>query len=240
MTSTNRAARGSRFAPLGGAPVTYDHDMAGDHSRYQEGVIRRYYEHKDTIALQRLSEIVSDLYLAEGGEAARLWKGARAALEKIAGDDPRTAKVLAAKDVQGLARLVGELSRNAGSAREAATAAGADPVIGQAPEQAPASSLTTPPVDPREAQARASRPVADGPPTPEQLKSAMKMFRKRLKLKKLDDESKLGRSPLSSGRKSATVAIMAPREFPPAVWEELTRQGKLRHAGGSFYELVEE
>ena len=37
-----------------------------EYSRYQRGVIQRYYEHADTIALQKLSEIVSDLYLAEG------------------------------------------------------------------------------------------------------------------------------------------------------------------------------
>jgi hypothetical protein len=34
-------------------------------------------------------------------------------------------------------------------------------------------------------------------------------------------------------------AIMPPREFPKAVWDELVKQGKLKSAGGSFYELVE-
>lgn len=78
------------------------------------------------------------------------------------------------------------------------------------------------------------------PPSPEQLKSAMKAFRKRLKLTKLDDESRLNsRNPMSSGKKSEISAIMPPREFPHEVWEELVRQGKLKSAGGSFYELVE-
>lgn len=78
------------------------------------------------------------------------------------------------------------------------------------------------------------------PPSPEQLKSAMKAFRKRLKLTKLDDESRLNsRNPMSSGKKSEISAIMPPREFPREVWEELVRQGKLKSAGGSFYELVE-
>lgn len=81
---------------------------------------------------------------------------------------------------------------------------------------------------------------ATPPPTPEQLKSALKAFRKRLKLTKLDDESRLNsRNPMSSGKKSEITAIMPPREFPAAVWEELVRQGKLKSAGGSFYELVE-
>jgi hypothetical protein len=76
-------------------------------------------------------------------------------------------------------------------------------------------------------------------PDADQLKRAMKAFRKRLKLTRLDDESKLGRSPMTGGRHSNVVAIMPPRDYPPAVWQELARQGKLRDAGGGFYELVE-
>ncbi|TVQ52398.1 MAG: hypothetical protein EA377_10450 [Phycisphaerales bacterium] len=85
----------------------------------------------------------------------------------------------------------------------------------------------------------AARAAGAEPPSSEELKSAMKKFRKRLKLKQLDDESKLGRSPLTSGKQAPKMAILAPREFPPAVWEELERQGKLRSRGGGFYELAE-
>lgn len=223
--------------------------MAGqDYSRYQRGIIRRGYEHKDTIALQRLSEIVSDLYLAEGAQRTRLWNNARAALMKLVGpkgDDPRITKVLASKDPQQLAQLLNQLSKEAQNASSTSTNDQSnEPVIteGSLTKSMESRAGATP------ASARPSAPSApsqsdsaapSGPPTPEQLKSAMKMFRKRVKLKKLDDESKLGRSPLSSGKKSGSFAIMAPREFPPAVWEELAQQGKLRHAGGSFYELVE-
>jgi len=68
----------------------------------------------------------------------------------------------------------------------------------------------------------------------------MKAFRKRLKLTRLDEESKLGRmgNAMSGGKVSKIVAIMAPREYPAVVWEELARQGKLKSSGGSFYELV--
>jgi hypothetical protein len=68
----------------------------------------------------------------------------------------------------------------------------------------------------------------------------MKAFRKRLKLTRLDEESKLGRTgnPMSGGKKSGVVAIMPPRDYPQAVWDELVRQGKLRRSG-AFYELVE-
>jgi hypothetical protein len=76
-------------------------------------------------------------------------------------------------------------------------------------------------------------------PSPQQLKSAMKAFRKRLKLTRLDDQSRIGVGPFSSGRPSGIVAITPPDQFPPAVWEELARQGKLRRAGNQLYELVE-
>ncbi len=76
-------------------------------------------------------------------------------------------------------------------------------------------------------------------PTSEDLKRALKAFRKRLKLTRLEEESKIGGGPLSGGRRSSIVAILPPIDFPPAVWEELVRQGKLRKAGRGMYELVE-
>ncbi len=71
------------------------------------------------------------------------------------------------------------------------------------------------------------------------LKRAMKAFRKRLKLTRLGEESKLGRSPLTSGKKSSVVAIMPPNQYPREVWDELVRLGRLKNAGTGFYELVE-
>jgi hypothetical protein len=82
-------------------------------------------------------------------------------------------------------------------------------------------------------------PPAD-PPPPEVLKSALKAFRKRLKLTRLDEESKLGASrPMTGGKKSAIVGIIPPNQYPREVWDELARQGKLKYTGKGFYELVE-
>lgn len=77
-----------------------------------------------------------------------------------------------------------------------------------------------------------------GVPTPQELKSALKAFRKRLKLTQLDDQSRLSVRPTTNGRASGIVAITPPDQFPKAVWEELARQGKLKRAGGGTYELV--
>ncbi|MDV6030303.1 hypothetical protein [Stieleria sp.] len=76
-------------------------------------------------------------------------------------------------------------------------------------------------------------------PSKEELRLAMKAFRKRLKLMKLDEESSLGHGPMSSGRKSSIAAIRPPDQFPKAVWQELARQGKLRHDGGGLYAITE-
>ena len=73
--------------------------------------------------------------------------------------------------------------------------------------------------------------------TPETLKSAMKAFKKRLKLTALDEDSRLGRGALSGGR-TGVFAIQPPNQFPREVWEELCRQGKLRNSGHGMYELA--
>jgi hypothetical protein len=72
---------------------------------------------------------------------------------------------------------------------------------------------------------------------PQQLKAALKAFKKRLKLTCLDDQSRIGVGPMSSGRPSGIVGITPPDQYPEAVWEELARQGKLRRAGNGMYEL---
>ena len=75
--------------------------------------------------------------------------------------------------------------------------------------------------------------------TPEILKTAMKAFRRRLKLTQLDDASRIGRGPMSGGLGSSIAGITAPDQYPRAVWEELVKQGKLKHAGHGTYALVQ-
>jgi hypothetical protein len=77
-------------------------------------------------------------------------------------------------------------------------------------------------------------------PSREQLKAALKAFKKRLKLTRLDEESKIAGGPLSSGKGSDIVAMTPPSQFSQAVWDELVKQGKLKYAGGGTYELVQE
>ena len=76
-------------------------------------------------------------------------------------------------------------------------------------------------------------------PTSEELRKAMKAFKKRLKLARLDDESSLGRGPMSSGKSSGIVAIMPPNQYPKAVWDELVARGRLKYAGQGLYQLAD-
>ena len=82
------------------------------------------------------------------------------------------------------------------------------------------------------------------PPLPdvpeETLRNAMKTYRKRMKLMKLDHESKLGRSPLTSGKDAGFESILPPEEFAPEVWQVLAARGELEATGQGFYKLPTE
>jgi len=75
--------------------------------------------------------------------------------------------------------------------------------------------------------------------TEEELRKALKAFKKRLKLTQLDDESRLGVGPLTTGRQERVVAIQPPVGFGREIWEELAEKGYLRREGNGFYELAE-
>jgi hypothetical protein len=83
----------------------------GQHlTRHQQGIVKRYYAHLDTLSLQKLGELVSELYLADAKRAGKLWESARLALAKCGGDEKRIEAILAKRDVAGLAALVNDLS----------------------------------------------------------------------------------------------------------------------------------
>ncbi|MEM9374135.1 MAG: hypothetical protein AAGA55_10875 [Planctomycetota bacterium] len=67
------------------------------------------------------------------------------------------------------------------------------------------------------------------------MKAAMRAFHKRLKLTRLDDESRLGGRYTSGGRKSQVDAIMPPTEFSQDVWNALVAAGRLIPVGKGFY-----
>ena len=54
-----------------------------DYTPYQQKIIRRYYSNQDAIQRQRLGELVSELYLADGKKRPQIWKRAVTALKKL-------------------------------------------------------------------------------------------------------------------------------------------------------------
>ena len=68
-------------------------------------------------------------------------------------------------------------------------------------------------------------------------KKAMRVFRNRVKYLKLDQESKLGVGPLTSGKEMKFDSIAAPHEFPSEVWQALAKEDQLIDDGGGFYRL---
>jgi hypothetical protein len=105
------------------------------------------------------------------------------------------------------------------------------------PEPAPPSQPD--PTQPAPSHPALSQPASSETPSKEELRLALKAFRKRLKLTRLDDESRLGYGPMTKGGKSGVVAITPPDQFPKAVWDELVRQGKLKRTSRGLYELLE-
>lgn len=80
----------------------------------------------------------------------------------------------------------------------------------------------------------------DGSLTKETLKRAMKAFRKRLKLARLDEESRLGHDPTSKGEKSSITAVVPPEQYPAEVWDRLVETERLRSIGHGLYEIVQD
>jgi hypothetical protein len=83
--------------------------MAEKRTKHQEKIIRNYYQHKDELALQRLGELATDLYLAEGKKRAQAWKWIVAAMEKLGVPASRIEHLVAKDNPALVAQLVNEL-----------------------------------------------------------------------------------------------------------------------------------
>ena len=74
-------------------------------TRYQEKIIRRYYEHKQEGAFQKLEELVADLYLAETDkQKAALWKKVEKSLVNLKAPPKIIEHLLASKSPEALAK----------------------------------------------------------------------------------------------------------------------------------------
>lgn len=82
-----------------------------DHTPYQKGIIRRFYEHRDTLAIQKLAEIVSNLYVeTSDARITRAWKSAHAQLMAAGVHRHEADHVVSDRDLGALARIVARLT----------------------------------------------------------------------------------------------------------------------------------
>ena len=96
-------------------------------------------------------------------------------------------------------------------------------------------------IDQLRAPAAASAPPHIDAPSGETCKRALRAFRKRLALTRLDEESKISsHGAMTKGDDSRMTAITPPAEWPESVWQELVRQGKLRYVGQGFYQQTKQ
>jgi hypothetical protein len=82
-----------------------------DYTPYQQKIIKRYYDNQDTLQQQRLAELVSDLYLAEGKKKQKLWAAAAAAMQKLGVPQSRIDHLLKQGNPALVAEVVKELER---------------------------------------------------------------------------------------------------------------------------------
>jgi len=80
-----------------------------DLSRYQKKVVDRYYEHRDDIMVNKLSELVGELYLAESDKKREtLWKRAETAMRNLKWKDADIAKMMTQRKPELLAAQLKE------------------------------------------------------------------------------------------------------------------------------------
>ncbi len=84
-----------------------------DFTPYQRKIVDRYYKNLDAIQFQRLSELATDLYLAEGKKRDRLWVRVQEGLRKMEFPETRIAFLLDRRDPTLLVEILKELESGA-------------------------------------------------------------------------------------------------------------------------------
>lgn len=80
-----------------------------DYTPHQQKIIKRYYDNIDTIKLQRLAELVTDLYLTEGKKRQNVWKQVIKAMQQLGVPQSRIDHLHQLDKPEQVAELVKEL-----------------------------------------------------------------------------------------------------------------------------------
>ena len=89
-------------------------ESVAERSKHQQKIIKNYYDNREAISLQRLSELVTELYLAEGKKREKQWQYIVAALEKLKIPKTRIDHLVKQDNPALVAKLVEELLAKSG------------------------------------------------------------------------------------------------------------------------------
>jgi len=82
-----------------------------ERSKYQQNIIKNYYDNRETISLQRAQEIVTELYLSEGKKREKYWKSLEGHLLKLDVKQQTIDHLIKQDDPQLAAQLVTKLGK---------------------------------------------------------------------------------------------------------------------------------
>jgi len=86
-----------------------------EYSPHQKKIIERYYENRDAIMLDRLSELVTELYLAETDkQRQRLWDRVATAMANLKVKESIAAHILKTRSTEVLAANLQDWLKQAG------------------------------------------------------------------------------------------------------------------------------
>ena len=81
------------------------------HTPHQQNIIRNYYKNRGAIAIQRLQELVTELFLATGKKREKQWDLIEKHLEKLEVKPDRIAYLREKDDPALMAKVVEELDK---------------------------------------------------------------------------------------------------------------------------------
>ena len=84
-----------------------------ERSKYQQNVIKNYYENRENISLQRAQELITELYLSEGKKRAKYWKSLALHLAKLDVKQKTIDHLVEQDDPQLAAQMVERLAKSA-------------------------------------------------------------------------------------------------------------------------------
>lgn len=80
-----------------------------EYTKHQQKIIRNYYENADTIALQRLQELCTEIYLTEGKKREKHWESVQKQMETLKVPKSRIEHLMKQRDPALVAELVKQL-----------------------------------------------------------------------------------------------------------------------------------